>query len=796
MVNRLLDKLSGVFRACWRHKGSLSISLGVTAIALFVYFATFVGERPASWPVLEFISRLELSSLDTRFRLRGRVRPDPRLIVVDIDQRSQELLGRWPFPRIHFARMLDNLRKDGARVVAFDVTFSQPDQTAEPLRALRESLARQQGAGRRADPQTLAELERLEQEYDYDRKFAEAIQGFGKVVLGSYFLYTPADLEGVSSAALDRYADRISLFPFPRVQALASAGGEQGRLNLIRNYEDLGLLPRGAEANNDTLTAALSAEKAGCGFFNVVADADGVVRRSLLALPYGRDPDRSQWDLYASVDVQAIRLFLDAPPEQTALYFGGAGIATISFGNGITVHPDDVGRSAINFQGGARTYPYVSFADAANGSFTPGTFRDKLVLVGASATGIGDLRPTPFGGLDFPGVEVHANVIDNILNRDFLRRGAQQVTVDLAWILLFGLGLGLWLAVAQPRWMAVAPLLLVPFALVEYAAFRHGWWLNFVVPSLFVLVPNVGLVALYRVLIEEREKRRVRGAFQQYVSPEVIRRLLDSPERVRSRKTEITVMFSDIRGFTSIAESLDAQVLADLLNGYLTEMTRVLFRHQGTLDKYIGDALMAFWGAPFDEPGHARRACGGALAMMARLRELQQEWKAQSRPVLEIGIGINTGVASVGNMGSLLRYGYTAIGDAVNLASRLEGLNKEYGTRILLSEFTCRALPREEFLVRELDLIRVKGKEEPITLYELLGWREDAGELAELADASLKGRDAYKRRDWRAAQRAFDDILKRWPQDGPARVFRSRCEEYAAEEPAADWDGVYVMKHK
>jgi len=796
MVNRLPNKLSGIFRAFWRHKGSLSISLGVTAIALFIYIATFVGERPASWPVLEFISRLELSSLDTRFRLRGRVRPDPRLMIVDIDQRSQELLGRWPFPRIHFAHMLDNLKKDGARVVAFDITFSQPDQTAEPLRALRENLAQQQKAGRRADPETLAELARLEQEYDYDGKFAEAIQGFGKVVLGSYFLYTPADLEGVSTASLDRYADRISLFPFPRVQALASAGGEQGRLNLIRNYEDLGLLPRGAEANNDTLTAALSAEKAGCGFFNVVADADGVVRRSLLALPYGRDPDRAQWDLYASVDVQAIRLFLDAPPEQTVLYFGGAGIASISFGNGITVHPDDVGRTAINFQGGARTYPYVSFADVANGTFTPGTFRDKLILVGASATGIGDLRPTPFGGLDFPGVEVHANAIDNILNQDFLRRGAHQVAVDLAWILLFGIGLGTWLAVAQPRWMAVAPLLLVPFALFEYAAFRHGWWLNFVVPSLFVLLPNVGLVALYRVLIEEREKRRVRGLFQQYVPPEVIRRLLDSPERVRPRKTEITVMFSDIRGFTSIAEGLDAQVLADLLNGYLTEMTRILFRYQGTLDKYIGDALMAFWGAPFDEPGHARRACNGVLAMMARLKELQQEWKAQGRPVLEIGIGLNTGTASVGNMGSLLRHGYTAIGDAVNLASRLEGLNKEYGTRILLSEFTCREIPAEEFLVRELDLIRVKGKEEPVTLYELLSRRENAGELAELAEAFLKGREAYKRRDWHAAQRAFDDVLKRWPQDGPARIFRARCGEYAAEGPAADWDGVYVMKHK
>src|SRR6202167_4984799 len=244
-----------------------------------------------------------------------------------------------------------------------------------------------------------------------------------------------------------------------------------------------------------------------------------------------------------------------------------------------------------------------------------------------------------------------------------------------------------------------------PFAGIVYWAFLHGWWLNFIVPAVFVLIPNVSLVALYRVLIEEQEKRKVRGAFQQYVSPEVIRRVLSDPGLVTPRKTEITVLFSDVRGFTTISESLDAQDLARLLNGYLTEMTRIIFKHQGTLDKYIGDAVMAIWGAPFTEPKHGERCCRAAIAMVARLAELQKKWVAEGLPAMEIGIGINTGIASVGNMGSSLRYGYTAMGDNVNLASRLEGLNKVYGTTILITESTCMDIADPRMIIRKTTLI-------------------------------------------------------------------------------------------
>jgi adenylate cyclase len=797
MPDRISQQLARVLRQWWGHKGSLAISLIVTLAALAVYYYTFLGERPT--PVFDSVYRLELSSLDYRFQVRGKTPIDPRIVIVDIDQQSQEVLHHWPFPRFRFADLLDNIREDGGRVVAFDITFSQADETSKPLTELSAQLTEQQRIGQAVNPALLERIAALQKQYDYDQQFADAIKRFGHVVLGNYFLYTKTDLKGVSTDSLKNYADSLAFFPFPQLRPVPNdreAQGETGRLKLIDKYEDLGLVPRGAEANSRVLNDAIASEAGGTGYFNVIIDADGIVRRIALATPYGIDKDPANWDMYASIDVQTIRLYLGLPNQQTILWYGRNGVASVEFGPKLKVRPDDVSRLMVNFHGPARTYPYISFADAAQKKFQPGAFKDKIVLVGASATGIGDLRVTPFGGLDFPGVEVHANLIDNILNRQFLKRGGKEALTDLAFILLFGLPLGIWLAVTQPRWMPLGLALLLPFAAIVYFAFLHGSWLNFIVPALFTLVPNVSLVALYRVLIEEQEKRKVRGRFQQYVPPEVIRRLLDDPERVKPRKSEITILFSDIRGFTSISESLDAQELADLLNGYLTEMTRIVFRYQGTLDKYIGDAVMGFWGAPYEEPDHATRACNAALSMLARLGELQKDWQAQGQPVLDIGIGLNTGVASVGNMGSSMRLAYTAMGDAVNLASRMEGLNKEYGTRIIISESTQKELQSTRALVRELDLIRVKGKLQPVTIYEVLDAEAlgDAGK--ELLDVFARGLADYKKRDWREAGQTFQQILNRWPNDGPARVFLTRCEEYLAEGPEADWDGVYVMKHK
>ncbi len=789
------NAISNLFSEWKQHWASIAISAAVTVFALAVYAATFMGERPM--PVFDFIQRLELSSLDARFQLRGQTPVDPRIAIVDIDQHSQEVLGRWPFPRINFADAVNALHDDGARVVAFDMTFSKPDQTVLPLETLSAELADRAKKGQPVPGDVQKLLAQKEEQYSYDKKFADSITNFGGVVLGNYFLYSQTDLEGVSPQALDEYANLMAFFPFPQVRPTNTAAkGNQGRIDLIDKYEAQRVLPRGAEANAQIFTGAVSSEKGGCGFFNVALDPDTVVRRVFLAVPYGRDADRANWDVYASLDVQTVRLYLGLSNNDTILNYGGAGVVSIEFGPNLIVKPDDVGRMLVNYHGPARTYPYTSFADVAQKKFAPGTFKDKIVLIGASATGIADNRATPFGGLDFPGVEIHANVIDNILNRQFLIHTGPQVLTDIGFILLFGLPIGLWLAVVQPKWMPLAFALVIPFAAVNYIAFTRGWWLNFIIPALFTLVPNVSLVALYRVLVEEREKRRIRGTFQQYAPPEVVRRVVKSPDLVAPRKSPLTILFSDIRGFTSISEKLDAQELADLLNYYLGEMTRVMFRYQGTLDKYIGDAIMGFWGAPFVEPDHATRCCNAAVAMLARLAELQATWRDQQKPVLEIGIGINTGIVSVGNMGSSLRYGYTALGDAVNLSARLEGLNKEYGTRILASEFTRAEVTDENIVFRELDLIRVKGKLQPVTLYEILAADVIADGGREMIAIFAKGREAYKQRSWAEARGHFEKVLERWPSDGPSRIFSDRCSEYLAAAPPADWDGVYVLTHK
>src|ERR1700676_4024731 len=765
----------------WEHRASFLISIAITLLALLIYFFAFLGDR--STPLFDFLKRFEYSTLDTRFRYRPAryTPPDPRIVVVSIDQRSQEVLGKWPFSRKYFGQMLDALHEDGAKVVSFDVTFDKPDQTAAPIRALWTKFERDKKAGKPPDRKLEAQVLELAKEFDADAQFSGALGRFGPVVLGNFYLQ-PEEVQGIDTTTLDKYAEMVQWYALNR-NAMTPATGKADFTALLNSYHAEGTLYTATIANIPELAPPGNNEKTAVGFFNISSDADGVLRRGLLVLPFGRTANPDDFDLYGSLEVQTLRLYLGLKTEQVTVNYGPAGISNLQFGNRFTGKPDWLGRVLINYRGPGGTFPYYSIADVVQHRVAKNTFKDKIVLVGASATGIGDLRTPPYGGISYPGLEVHANVIDNILNNGFLVRGVHQELLDLGLILLFGLAL------------------LIPFALLIYAAFLHGWWLNFTLPA-GTLTANVMLVSLYRALVEEKEKRKARTAFGQYLSPEVIRRLLLNPQLVEPRKTEISVMFSDIRGFTTISEQLDAQELAKFLNEYLSDMTGIVFKYNGTLDKYIGDAVMAFWGAPFEVEGHAVKACDSALEMMTRVREMQKKWEAQNRPHLDIGIGINTGNASVGNMGSILRYGYTALGDTVNLSSRLEGLNKEYGTHILVNESTYAAVKNAEFLFRELDIIRVKGKLQPVTIYELMG------KLSELAqDPSYKAlkqrlrdfaaaRELYRMRHWEQAQHAFQEILDRTPDDGPSRMYWKRCQEYLFDEPPVGWDGVFTMTHK
>ena len=788
-----------LLQSWWRHRASFLLSVAITFSSLALYYFTFLGEKPT--PIFQFIQRLEYNSLDTRFRSRpaSATPPDPRIVIVDIDQKSQEVLGKWPFSRSNFATMLDVLHRDGAKVVAFDVTFDQPDRTADPIRALWSEIERRKKMGETVDPKLETEVRSLAAKFDADSKFAESLDRFGSVVLGNFFL-TSDQLTGIDSKTLDQYNELIEWFSIGR-NALHQESGKEDFAELAGRYRRDGLLFSANVANIPILANPDNSEKIATGFFNEPSDPDGVVRRCLLVLPFGRSKEINDWQMYGSLEAQAIRLYLGVRSDQVTVHFDQTGVVRIDFGSALKLKTDSTGRSQINYHGPKKTYPYHSVADVVQQIFQPGTFKDKIVLVGASATGIADLRTPPYGENDYPGVEIHANVIDNMLHQNFLIRGVKQQLWDGVLILLFGVPLGIWMALVSPRWMWFGLGLLAPLVAVDYVTFLHGWWLNFSVPAL-TLTSNVLLVSLYRSLFEEKEKRRVRTAFGQYLSPEVIRRLLVNPSLVEPKKTDITVMFSDIRGFTTISEKLDAQDLALFLNEYLSDMTGLVFEHQGTLDKYIGDAVMAFWGAPFEEPGHAAKGCNTALKMMDRVREMQKKWEAEGKPHLDIGIGLNTGVASVGNMGSSLRYGYTALGDTVNLSSRLEGLNKDYGTHILVTEPTYAAAKEDGFVFRDLDLIRVKGKLQPVAIYELIGRAGEKSDYGTPDDVCARvalfqqARELYRKRQWAEAQKTFQLVLDKWPDDGPARTYWKRCQDYLFDEPPSGWDGVFTMTHK
>jgi adenylate cyclase len=783
----------------WRHRVSFLISVAITLAAMTLYYFTFFGEKTT--PIFAFLQRFEFNSLDTRFRYRpaSATPPDPRIVIVEIDQQSQEVLGKWPFSRTYFATMLDALHDDGAKVASFDVTFDKPDRTADPVRALWSKLEQRKKRGETVDPKLESEVRALAAEFDADAQFGKAIDRFGPVVLGNFFL-KPDELKGIDPAILDQYDELIEWYALGR-NALQAQTGKQDFLELVDRYRRDGDLYAANVANIAALANPDKIEKTTIGFFNVSSDADGVLRRTMLVLPFGRSKDIQEWQLFGSLEVQTIRLYLGLRSDQVIVQYDPTGVVRIDFANALLIKPDATGHLSINYHGPRGTYPYYSIADVVQHKFKPGTFKDKIVLVGASATGIADLRTPPYGEIDYPGVEVHANVIDNMLHQNFLVRGVKQQLCDAILIILLGLPLGIWMALVTPRWMWFGIALFIPLVAIDYYSFLQGWWLNFTIPAL-TLSANVLLVSLYRSLFEEKEKRRVRGFFEQYLSPEVIRRQLVDPRLVEPKKTQITVMFSDIRGFTTISEKLDAQELALFLNQYLSDMSKLVFDHQGTLDKFIGDAVMAFWGAPFEEPGHAEKACRATLEMMEYVCKMQQKWEAEGKPRLDIGIGLNTGLASVGEMGSTRRKAYTALGDAVNLSSRLEGLNKDYGTHILVNETTYTAAKDDGFVFRELDLIRVKGKLQPVTIYELIGRAGENSvygtpeEVRQRVDLFREAHVLYRNRRWEDAQKSFQTILDKWPDDGPSRMYWKRCQDYLFDEPPSGWDGVFTMTHK
>jgi adenylate cyclase len=757
---------------------AIAVTVTAAGLALFAYSGIGGNQRAG----FLFLQDIERRTLDARFALRGKRAVDPRIVIVGIDEKTLQTIGAFPLPRSNYALLVRQLKQSGARVIAFDETF--------PIAASSEALdvlARLRGEiGASAPAKLQNQVLQLEQQSDVDAQFAAALKDAGNVVLGHLFGDAGSDPK-----LAEAYYNIVWAKNFPQVIKLKS----KRDFNLDRAWIQAGgQVYAGVGANLPKLAEAA----ASYGFFNIIPDADLTIRRALFVIRY------QDLDFFPSLALQALRQYESIPDQQIAAYIGENGLERIQFGDH-ELHPWQDGTTLINYAGPYRSYPHYSMVDVIHGNVPADAVRDKIVFVGATALGMGDLRSTPFKqGESYMGVEIHANILDNLLHsaepaRTFLIRGANEEIVDIAFIILFGIGLGLWCGRSRPLVATLTTLgALAAFAGFIYFGFVHwGRWYSFVVPAA-TLVASYASITSFRVIHEEREKRKIRRTFSQYLSPGVIALVEKDPNEYIHPGGEVknlTVMFSDIRDFTTLSEGLTPDELVNLLNEYLTVMTDILFRHLGTLDKYIGDAIMAFWGSPYPQEDHAYRACCCALEMITGLEELNRKWEEKGGRRIAIGVGLNSGPVNVGNMGSDKRLAWTVMGDNVNLASRLEGMTKQYRSRVIISESTYEQVAHQ-FVAREVDRIRVKGKKKPVVIYQLLAPISEHQAYAPLLTQFNAALDVYRSQNWLEATGKFGELLAEYPDDGPTQIMLQRCVEFLEEAPEPDWDGVYVMKSK
>lgn len=537
-------------------------------------------------------------------------------------------------------------------------------------------------------------------------------------------------------------------------------------------------------------TAMIREAAAGEGFVNVTTDQDTVVRSLPLQLRAGSEA-------VPALALTAVARFIRRPhvidePATGSLVFGA--------GRAIPVGP--TGSMAINFLGAPSSperggaFTIIPFATVLDGTFDPALVRDKIVLIGLTIRGVDEFATPTTAETRMWGVEVLANAVETILSRRFLVPVSDRTTLLL---MLASALLASWLvAFHAPRRAAIGVLgALGLYWLAAGLLFDNGVLLDLVYPPGALLL-GFAVTMVYRVAFEQAEQKIIRGVMARYLSPSVSQWALKDPERLKlgGETRTMTVLFSDLRGFTTLSHELEPQALVALLNEYMTAMTDIVFRHDGVLDKYVGDAIMAFWNAPMEQPDHATRACHAALDMIARLRELNADWERRGLQRLDLGIGINSGPMVVGNMGSRDRLAYTVMGDAVNVASRLEGLSKEYGTQLVIGEAT-KIEAGQAFAYRFLDIVAVKGRMEPVAVYEVLGRTGDLDRTRAAFVASYeRGLALYRSRRWTEAAALFEALKAEAPEDGPSSLYLRRSRTLLEQPPPDDWDGVYVAPQK
>ena len=716
------------------------------------------------WHEWELINRFDNIAYDLRLRLTMPNTPDDRIVIVEVDEKSLAAEGRWPWPRDKVARLVDQLVDHyGVTLVAFDVVFAEPEEASALV--LLDEL---EGVAVN-DPVLQRRYEQLRPRFDHDHALVESLDG-RNVILGAFFT-------GESSSGGSQTVGELPRPLFPR-------GSFTGRS-----------IPFVSASGYAANLAEFQAKASATGHLMALPDIDGLIRRVAMIYEY-------DGNYYESLSMAVVRNVLGvesvAPgyPDVSRPGSDYSGLEWLEIGEARV--PVDARVSAlVPFRGRKGSFPYVSATDVIAGTAPPAVLEGRIALVGATAAGLLDLRATPVQA-DYPGVEIHANLIVGILDGTVKENPAYALGAEFLLALVSGLLMALLLPVLSPIWAGAMTLVLLGGVVaVNMLVWHYG---NFVFPlaaSVLMILALFLFNMWYAYFFEARGKRQLAGLFGEYVPPELVEEMSQHPDSftLESQSRELTVLFSDVRDFTSISEGLGAAELSELMNEYLTAMTRVIYDHRGTVDKYIGDAIMAFWGAPVHDHDHARNGLFAALRMVARVRVLSKQFRERGWPELRIGIGINTGDMNVGNMGSRYRRAYTVIGDGVNLGSRLEGLTKNYGVSIIVSRETRDAVP--ELGYRELDRVRVKGRNKPVSIYEPLGPRDALED--KVCDELEFYREAvklYRAQNWELAELQFVNLAKRSPRRALYKLYIERINHFRESPPPADWDGVYTHLEK
>lgn len=731
-------------------KQTLRISVGLAMVVLFVLYGS--GLLP-----LRFIHQLELWSYDYRLNVTMPKKQDDRIVIVDIDEKSLAEVGRWPWSRNVVARMMDQLfERYQVAVVGFDVVFAEPD-TSSGIREL-ENLSR---GPLKNNAEFRKELSRARGRLDYDALLASRFKN-RPVVLGYYFV---SETDGA----------RVSgMLPQPAIKAGAVSGGLE---SVSRKY--------GFGANIPVLQKAAGLG----GHFNPDPDLDGVTRRVPMLQEY-------KGNYYESLSLAVLRAMFGQPEIVPGFPQGQKAMLEWLQVADLKIPVDAQASALIPYRGYQGSFPYISAADILKGRVKKEQLEGAIVLVGTTAPGLMDLRSTPVSAV-YAGVEIHANMIAGILDQNIRHAPGYAMGAELALLVTGGLLLALLLPFLGPlASLAVTAGLLLLAGGINYVAWRSGLVLP--LASQLIMFPLLYVFnASYGFLVESRSRRHITGLFGQYVPPEIVKTMSRDPEHftMEAESREMTVLFTDVVGFTGISEKLSPKELAQFMNEYLTAMTGIIYEHGGTVDKYIGDAIMAFWGAPLNDPDHALHAVQAALAMRKRMVSLSREMADRGYPDLKIGIGINSGPMRVGNMGSSYRIAYTVMGDAVNLASRLEGLTRQYGIWLVAGQETKNRI--SGYAWRELDLVRVKGKHEPVAIFEPCG-EEITIDSSYLDDITAFNNivAAYRQQQWAVAEELLLGLMAGKPDRLLYAVYLERIRQYKEQPPLQDWDGVCTFTTK